>query len=186
MNGIAFLEHLREKGNNIPFILFTGKGREEIAIDALNAGADYYIQKGGRPKTQYAELVNSVRHAVERKRAINALKASQSEQGHLLKAMGDVIIYTDVNQRTLWVNHGCLDLLKTDNATIRGKPCYEVFWNEEQPCKCCRVPEVLATKTSVLFTRTYLNRTYQIIISPVKNESGDITNFIFRGTYTIE
>jgi DNA-binding response OmpR family regulator len=39
-DGLSFLGELREKGNEIPFIVFTGKGREEIAIKALNLGAD--------------------------------------------------------------------------------------------------------------------------------------------------
>ncbi len=45
-NGLQFLEELREKNNETPFILFTGKGREEIAIKALNLGADAYIKAG--------------------------------------------------------------------------------------------------------------------------------------------
>jgi CheY-like chemotaxis protein len=36
---LEFLRELRENENNIPLILFTGKGREEIAIKALNLGA---------------------------------------------------------------------------------------------------------------------------------------------------
>ena len=35
-DGLQFLKELREKGNSIPFIVFTGKGREEIAMKALN------------------------------------------------------------------------------------------------------------------------------------------------------
>jgi len=43
MDGIEFLKRVRASGNTIPFILFTGKGREEIVIQALNAGADFYL-----------------------------------------------------------------------------------------------------------------------------------------------
>ena len=39
-NGLDFLKELRERKNRIPFVLFTGKGREEVAIKALNLGAD--------------------------------------------------------------------------------------------------------------------------------------------------
>ncbi|UCC57875.1 MAG: response regulator [Candidatus Bathyarchaeum sp.] len=41
-NGLDLLKELRDGRNNIPFILFTGKGRE-VAIKALNLGADRYI-----------------------------------------------------------------------------------------------------------------------------------------------
>jgi CheY-like chemotaxis protein len=44
-DGLKFLKELRELNNKIGFILFTGKGREEVAIQALNLGADGYINK---------------------------------------------------------------------------------------------------------------------------------------------
>jgi len=68
-DGLEFLKELRDSGNNIPFIMFTGKGREEVAIKALNYGADQYVNKTGDPKTVYTELANNIRRAVERRRA---------------------------------------------------------------------------------------------------------------------
>ena len=46
-DGLEFLKELRANGNNIPFIVFTGKGREEIAMKALNSGVDGYFSKHG-------------------------------------------------------------------------------------------------------------------------------------------
>jgi len=66
MNGLELLESLRKDGISVPFILFTGKGREDVAIEALNHGADFYVQKGGDPKAQFAELSNMVTKCVER------------------------------------------------------------------------------------------------------------------------
>ncbi|MEN6396604.1 MAG: response regulator [Methanoregula sp.] len=69
MDGILFLKLLRSEYPVLPFIIFTGKGREDVVIEALNGGADNYIQKGGDPKAQFAELVHTIRRAVERKYA---------------------------------------------------------------------------------------------------------------------
>ena len=77
MDGIEFLKHLKESGDDTPFLIFTGKGREEVVIEALNNGADFYIQKGGDPKSQFAELINKIRYAVERRRAEEALRQSK-------------------------------------------------------------------------------------------------------------
>ncbi|MGA7628615.1 MAG: PAS domain S-box protein, partial [Methanoregula sp.] len=73
MDGIEFLKKVRTSGNTIPFILFTGRGREEIVIQALNEGADFYLQKGGEPKSQFVELSHKIITAIERKRALAAL-----------------------------------------------------------------------------------------------------------------
>lgn len=77
MDGIAFLKALRSGGNQIPFILFTGRGREEVVIDAINNGADYYLQKGGEPTSQFTELSYKIRLAVGRKRTEKALAESE-------------------------------------------------------------------------------------------------------------
>jgi PAS domain S-box-containing protein len=73
-NGLQFLKELREKNNKIPFILFTGKGREEVAIKALNFGADAYHNKLGSPETVYGELTHSIKLIVERNKTKKALR----------------------------------------------------------------------------------------------------------------
>ena len=45
INGIDALKKIRAISPSIGVILFTGKGREEIVIEALNNGADYYLSK---------------------------------------------------------------------------------------------------------------------------------------------
>jgi PAS domain S-box-containing protein len=78
MDGLAFLREIRRSGNDIPFILFTGKGREEVVIQALNEGADSYLQKGGLPTPQFTELAHRIKKAVERRRAALALRQSEA------------------------------------------------------------------------------------------------------------
>lgn len=73
MNGILLLQKIRP-ASDIPFILFTGRGREEVVIDAINSGADFYLQKGGDPGAQFAELGHKIVQAVSRRRAERALK----------------------------------------------------------------------------------------------------------------
>lgn len=55
--------------NEIAFVIFTGRGREEIAVKALNLGADRYINKIGDPKAVYCELSYALCNIVERKKA---------------------------------------------------------------------------------------------------------------------
>ncbi len=69
MDGIQLLVEVRTRIGSIPFILFTGKGREEVVIQAINSGADFYLQKGGDPSAQFAELVHKVKSAASSKRA---------------------------------------------------------------------------------------------------------------------
>ncbi|TKX52092.1 response regulator, partial [Halorubrum sp. SP3] len=58
-NGIEFLETVRDDHPDLPFILHTGKGSEEVASDAISAGVTDYIQKSGSAD-QYALLANRI------------------------------------------------------------------------------------------------------------------------------
>ncbi|RQD81385.1 MAG: PAS domain S-box protein, partial [Methanocalculus sp. MSAO_Arc1] len=91
MDGIRFLTRLRENGVDIPFIIFTGKGREEVVIQALNEGADFYLQKGGDPKAQFAELVNKVRYAVSKRRSEEALRESEERYRTVVEVQDEFI-----------------------------------------------------------------------------------------------
>jgi DNA-binding response OmpR family regulator len=54
MDGIQFLRALRSIHQHLPFILLTGKGREGPAIEAVQNGADFYMEKAGSPRTMFA------------------------------------------------------------------------------------------------------------------------------------
>ena len=95
VDGIQLLKTIRMQGRNTPFILFTGKGREDVAIDALNNGADFYLQKGGNPKTQFLELQNMVLRSVHQRRAEVAARESEEIYKELFKDNIEVMILVD-------------------------------------------------------------------------------------------
>lgn len=77
-DGIQLLREIREKHDHVPFILLTGKGREDVAIEALNSGADFYLQKGMDVDSQFAELANMIKTSVQERRArLKALETSE-------------------------------------------------------------------------------------------------------------
>jgi PAS domain S-box-containing protein len=78
-NGLEFLKELRQQKNEIPFILFTGKGREEVVVKALNLGADRCINKSGSPEAVYSELADAISKTVERKKSKQLLVESESK-----------------------------------------------------------------------------------------------------------
>jgi len=73
-DGIDFLKYVRANHGDLPFILFTGRGREEVVIEAINNGADFYLQKGGNPVPQFAELSQKIRIVVEKRKTGELLR----------------------------------------------------------------------------------------------------------------
>ncbi|WP_199268265.1 PAS domain S-box protein [Halorhabdus sp. CUG00001] len=92
-NGIEFLKSVRGEDADLPFILYTGRGNEEVASDALSAGATDYLQKGSGTD-QYELLANRIQNAVEKSRSQR--RAAELERVRTLVA--------DVNQALVRAN----------------------------------------------------------------------------------
>ncbi|MFA4859782.1 PAS domain S-box protein [Methanoregula sp.] len=76
-DGVQFLKMLRKAGDPVPFIIFTGKGDEDVVIEAYAEGADFYLAKGGNPRAMYVDLINKIEQIVNRRRVESALKESE-------------------------------------------------------------------------------------------------------------
>lgn len=103
-NGLQFLQELKEQKNDLPFIIFTGKGREEVAVKALNLGADGYYNKQGNPATVYGELAHGIRLAAERSKAKSALEESEKRYRTLMEQASEAIFVHDTKGKILDVN----------------------------------------------------------------------------------
>jgi PAS domain S-box-containing protein len=114
MNGIEFLKKIRGKKIFIPFIIFTGGVKEDIAIEALNAGADFYLQKVGDPKTQLAELFNIIKKVVRQHRAEEALEVSEERYRRITEGLTDYLYTVSVhNGQAVGTKHGAACLTVT-------------------------------------------------------------------------
>jgi PAS domain S-box-containing protein len=102
MDGIRFLVEVRRRFGSIPFILLTGRGREEVVIQAINNGADFYLQKGGEPVSQFAELAHKIRMAVDRRTTAQALQESETRFRALVENASDIIRILDRDGRIVF------------------------------------------------------------------------------------
>ena len=111
LNGIEFLKILRSEGDTTPVIIFTGVGHERTAIEAINNGANFFLQKGEDPQAQFRELVTMVKKAVERtysgkklgtsKRIISDLINFSSDPSFAIDREGKVVAWnTSMEQLT--------------------------------------------------------------------------------------
>ena len=67
-SGLDLLEALRSGGDESVFVVWTGHSREEIAIKALNLGADYYILKGADIKKQFNTIREIIKKTTSKKK----------------------------------------------------------------------------------------------------------------------
>ena len=132
MDGIQFLIEVRAHFGKVPFILFTGRGREEVVIQAINNGADFYLQKGGNPDAQFAELSHHILMIVAQRIAEKALKVSENRYRSLVENMHDcVAVYSAVADgedfEILEFNHAAEKTEKITREEVIGHRLTEVF-----------------------------------------------------------
>jgi len=140
-DGLEFLKELRESGNMIPFILFTGKGREEVAEQALNLGAFRYMDKQGPSRAVYAELAASVRQATDhartremlvqdmtyqKKREI-PLQESEQKLTALFSGNPGAIVFLNKDFRVTDINPSFTALFGYKIEEIKGKSIIDVI-----------------------------------------------------------
>jgi PAS domain S-box-containing protein len=137
IDGIEFLRQIRENYKDLPFVLFTGRGREEIVIEALNSGADFYLQKGGEPHSQFIELEYKIRTAIERKRVQNELKESRKQMSDLINFLPDATFAIDTTGRVIVWNRMMEELtgVSRDKMLGTGEFSYSLpLFKEKRPC----------------------------------------------------
>jgi PAS domain S-box-containing protein len=141
MNGIDLLRIVRETYGDIPFILFTGKGREEVIIEALDNGVDYYLQKGGKPGPQFAELCHKITTSIEHRKSAERLKESEERFRFALDGANDGIWDLNLHTGELFVNNRTCEML---GYTFEDRKKPSLTWNDLfHPEDCLRATTTL-------------------------------------------
>lgn len=190
-DGILFLRHIRRHGDQTPFIIFTGKGREEVAIQALNEGADFYLQKGGEAKSQFAELQKKVEYAIEKHRAEAALAEREEQLRTLINAMPDIVCFKDDRGRWLEANAYGRDLFQLTDVDYVGKKDSELAVFSPRYADvfraCARYDEQAWAKGSALRYEANIpahdgtTRLFDIIKVPIFNPDGSRKGLVVVG-----
>lgn len=115
-DGIEFLERVREDDPDLPFILFTGKGSEEVAEKAISAGVTDYLQKE-RGSDQYTVLANRIENSVERTRSDRRVDELLSA----IDAAREGISLLDEEGRFEYVNEAYADIYGYDRQELLGE-----------------------------------------------------------------
>lgn len=139
-NGIELLETIRVEHPDFPFILYTGKGSEEVASDAISAGVTDYLQKE-TGADQYKLLANRIRNAVERARA----QRDSQRQLNAIETAKEGISILDEGGEFIYVNEAYADLYGYEPGEMIGEH-WELIYRDEDASRVRDeiLPEVVA------------------------------------------
>lgn len=120
-NGIEFLETVRETDPELPFILYTGRGSEEVASEAISAGVTEYMQKEGGTD-QYAVLANRIANSVEQYRAEQEAERMRKRLTELSESTTDCLWMFDRDWKELVFISGYEAVWDRPESAIRDNP----------------------------------------------------------------
>ena len=128
-SGLAALTLLQAEGLDIPFILVSGAVGEEIAVQAMKAGANDFLSKGNLKRLAPA-IQREMREAEERRTACRTerlLEISEIRYRRLFESSHDGIILLDAESaKVLDVNRFMVDLLGHTREHFLGKELWEI------------------------------------------------------------
>ena len=132
-NGLELLGELRQQGNDTPFILFTCKGKDEVAIEALNSGVYRYVGKEGKAEVTYEELKRSICDAVRGQRAEKLLQAAEKRLRQITDNMQDLLLLLDENLVIKYASASYKSITGFAPSEIIGKRAYDFVHSDDLP-----------------------------------------------------
>ena len=154
IDGLEFLQAVREKHSKLPFILFTGRGSEEIASDAISAGATDYLQKQSGTE-QYELLANRINNAVTRYHSEKQLRETKAEYAAVFENARNGLLLVDVEQdgfRFRRCNSRVLEFTGLAESELIGKTPQEALGYENSRAVVGAYRKCVAMRETITYT----------------------------------
>lgn len=161
MNGLELLERVRERHGDIPFIMLTGRGTEEIASEAIAAGvADYILKLEVVEDQQYQQLANRIESAVAQERA-------QRRYELLVNNTPDAVAQVGSDGKVIAANPAMATLAGTARTDIIDATITDILPDDIGNAWLAVGNEAIETGTSQTLETELENRYFHNIFVPV-------------------
>lgn len=135
-DGLRLLAEVRARGVDVPVIVLTGHGAEDVAVDAMKAGAADYLSK---LSLTVESISRAMRHALalgvrerQQRAAEQALRASEERFRALVENSWEVLLLLDVNLRITYTTPSVTRLFGWTPDQLTGSPLVDLLHGEDQ------------------------------------------------------
>ena len=135
MDGFELAARIRETGD-VPIIICTGRGSEEVAEKAFAVGVDDYIRK--EPSAAHFQLLaRRIRVAVEKRRAELEVRRERDRAQTYLDIVGVLLVGLDTEGRITILNRKACEVLGVTAEEMIGKDWFSTYrgledWEEKR------------------------------------------------------
>lgn len=168
-----------------PFILLTGKGNQQIDIEAMQAGAVDYLIKS---ELDTEKLERCIRYSMERAKSVKQLKANERKFRNIFERSADAVFLANEELVFLDINNATTKLFEYSKQELMTLSLFALIAGEEQKANLIKELETkkeVDSKELIMRTRSGALKYCLLSLSEEKNRDGgasfqgiihDITN----------
>lgn len=170
---------LQERGLDIPIVLVTGQGTEEVAVQALRLGVADYLVKHEGYLHQLPIVLEKVQKQEELNKSLSQFRNLSQEFQGLLDAIPDSLMLLDRDHNVLWANRVAADQIGSTAHDMIGRNCFELWCGHTKPCDTCPVMRCFDSGTPWAETVTRPDgRIWDVRAVPLMDDEGKVSKAI--------
>jgi len=183
--GIETFNKLLLAAPHVPILVLSGPGDEDIAMQALQRGAQDYLLKG---ELTSHSLSRALHNMIERKAVEEALFIEKERAQVTLNSIGDAVLSTDISGNVTYLNHAAESLTGWSREEALRRPVAEVFriidGATRQPARNPMELAVQQNKTvgltanCILIRRDGLECAIEDSAAPIHDRRGQVTGAV--------
>ena len=169
--GIEMVTDLQANAPEVPILVLTGSGDEEVALRAISKGAQDYLLK----ETMHPRMLSRVmRYSIERKRSEKALRDSAQQWQTTFDAIIDAVNLVDLDGKIRQCNKAMPALLGRPSSEITGHTYWEFVHGAGESLVGTPVASMLESHHSERVTVEVGDRWLAVVAHPVPDERGNL------------
>ena len=184
-DGIETFEALFKLVPPTPIMVLCNEENENVAVEAVQRGAQGYLSKGYFPNALIPQALRSI---IQRKKVEEALFVEKERARVTLESIGDGVLSTDVSCNITYLNTQAERMTGWTRNDAQGRPVGEILHlidsGTRQPARNPIEMVILHKKNLALYARSVLVRRdgYEIPVedsaAPIFDKNGEVTGAV--------
>jgi PAS domain S-box-containing protein len=141
--GLELLDVLQKKDEDLPAILLTGKGNNELDRNAIDKGALDYLEKGS---INAEALERSIRHAIKHSKTLHALRDSERKYRRVFEGSNEIIFIANNELEIVEISKAVEAYMGYKPEEVYLMKLHEYF---ENPLQILHLQEAMKVENSI-------------------------------------
>jgi len=164
MDGLSFLREVRSRGCESLFIVVTARRLAHISIDAINAGADFYLQKGTDMTTEIRKLSAFIRKSVPEKIAGREIKEWEKFYKSVVESQGEIILRINPDGTITFANEAGVKFFNTPYEDLPKQNFFSCIPDPDRREVMAHLQDLSTINPDVLFEHLIADSSRKLVL----------------------